>query len=133
MNQVLGDLKEGDGDSIPGFFRPGDFRLSSRARLALRIVRSFFHQRGSQLPRPHLSTAAYVTISEKRQSPPPTPAKREGVDGEEIDEPLNGFLWTLAKKKGISFRDYGEMVKVPEGWPVTQREVVPYLSPLTRV
>jgi hypothetical protein len=50
------------------------------------------------------------------------------VDGEEIDEPINGFLWTLARKKGISFRDYGEMVKVPEGWPVTQRELASSVS-----
>jgi hypothetical protein len=29
----------------------------------------------------------------------------------------------MAKVKGISFRDYGEMVKVPEGWPVTQKDL----------
>ena len=25
----------------------------------------------------------------------------------EIDEPIGGFLWNLAAKKGIWFRDYG--------------------------
>jgi hypothetical protein len=51
------------------------------------------------------------------------------VDGEEVDEPINGFLWTLARKKGIRFRDYGEMMKAPEGWPVTQRELGADVSP----
>src|SRR5581483_2787827 len=46
----------------------------------------------------------------------PTP-----VDGEEIDQPENGFLWALAKRAGVSFRDYGE--QVDPGWPVTQPEL----------
>jgi hypothetical protein len=47
--------------------------------------------------------------------------KRADMDGEESDEPERGFLWTLAIREGISFRDYGEMVKGNPGWPVTQR------------
>jgi hypothetical protein len=45
------------------------------------------------------------------------------MDGEESDEPERGFLWTLAMRDGVTFRDYGEMVKGNPGWPVTQREV----------
>ena len=45
------------------------------------------------------------------------------MDGEESDEPERGFLWTLAIREGITFRDYGEMVKGNPGWPVTQRDL----------
>jgi hypothetical protein len=31
--------------------------------------------------------------------------------------------------KKISFRDYGEMIKAPEGWPVTQKQLAPDISP----
>jgi hypothetical protein len=56
--------------------------------------------------------------------------RREDVDGEETDEPADGFLWTLAAKKGIWFRDYGEMVNIPDGgWPVTQKELIADVCP----
>ena len=75
------------------------------------------------------STAAYVTDFGERTIPSAYSGRRDGVDGEEIDEPNNGFLWGLAAKKGVSFRDYGEMVNGPEGWPVTQRDLGSDISP----
>ena len=65
----------------------------------------------------------------ERTIPSAYSGRREGIDGEEVNEPLDGFLWTLARKKKISFRDYGEMMKAREGWPVTQRELAPDTSP----
>jgi DNA-binding beta-propeller fold protein YncE len=128
-DQVLGDLKEGDGDPSLVFF--GQAISPNHHALALRFgLFDRFFTNAEVSSQGHIwSTAAYVTDFGEKTIPSAYSGKREGVDGEEIDEPLNGFLWTLAKKKGISFRDYGEMVKVPEGWPVTQREVVPDLSP----
>src|SRR5207245_3632200 len=55
--------------------------------------------------------------------------KRADVDGEESDEPERGFLWTLASREGITFRDYGEMVKGNPGWPVTQRDLGADVNP----
>ena len=55
--------------------------------------------------------------------------KRADVDGEDSDEPERGFLWTLAKASGVTFRDYGEMVKGNPGWPVTQRDLGADVSP----
>jgi hypothetical protein len=55
--------------------------------------------------------------------------KRGDPDGEDSDEPERGFLWTLAKSSGVSFRDYGEMVKGNPGWPVTQRGLGADISP----
>jgi hypothetical protein len=128
-DQVLGDLKEGDGDPSLVFF--GQAISPNHHALALRFgLFDRFFTNAEVSSQGHIwSTAAYVTDFGEKTIPSAYSEKREGVDGEEIDEPLNGFLWTLAKKKGISFRDYGEMVKVPEGWPVTQREVLPYISP----
>ncbi|HMD17716.1 MAG TPA: bifunctional YncE family protein/alkaline phosphatase family protein [Terriglobales bacterium] len=128
-DQVLGDLKEGDGDPALVFF--GQAISPNHHALALRFgLFDRFFTNAEVSSQGHIwSTAAYVTDFGEKTIPSAYSGKREGVDGEEIDEPINGFLWTLARKKGISFRDYGEMVKVPEGWPVTQREVVPYVSP----
>ena len=128
-DQVLGDLKEGDGDPSLVFF--GQAISPNHHALALRFgLFDRFFTNAEVSSQGHIwSTAAYVTDFGEKTIPSAYSERREGVDGEEIDEPLNGFLWTLAKKKGISFRDYGEMVKVPEGWPVTQREVLPYISP----
>jgi hypothetical protein len=55
--------------------------------------------------------------------------KRADMDGEESDEPERGFLWTLAIREGITFRDYGEMVKGNPGWPVTQRDLGADVNP----
>jgi len=51
------------------------------------------------------------------------------IDGEESDEPERGFLWTQAIRDGVTFRDYGEMVKGNPGWPVTQRDLAADVNP----
>ncbi len=128
-DQVLGDLKEGDGDPALVFF--GQAISPNHHALALRFgLFDRFFTNAEVSSQGHIwSTAAYVTDFGEKTIPSAYSDRREGVDGEEIDEPINGFLWTLAKKKGISFRDYGEMAKAREGWPVTQREVASSLSP----
>jgi YVTN family beta-propeller protein len=129
-DQVLGDLKEGDGDPSLVFF-PQSVSPNHHA-LALRFgLFDRFFTNAEVSSQGHIwSTAAYVTDFGEKVVPSAY-SNRGGrdVDGEEVDEPINGFLWTLARKKGISFRDYGEMVKVPEGWPVTQRELGSDVSP----
>jgi hypothetical protein len=69
------------------------------------------------------STAAYVTDYGEKTVHSAYSDRRANIDDEEIDEPGNGFLWNLAKKKGVSFRDYGEMVNNPKeaSWSSTQR------------
>ena len=128
-DQVLGDMKEGDGDPSLVFF--GQAISPNHHALALRFgLFDRFFTNAEVSSQGHIwSTAAYVTDFGEKVIPSAYSDMREGVDGEEVDEPINGFLWTLARKKGISFRDYGEMVKVPEGWPVTQREVAASVSP----
>jgi len=128
-DQVLGDLKEGDGDPSLVFFgravSPNHHGLAERFGIFDR-----FFTNAEVSSQGHIwSTAAYVTDFGEKMVPSAYSSRREGVDGEEVDEPINGFLWTLARKKGIRFRDYGEMMKAPEGWPVTQRELGSDVSP----
>ena len=75
------------------------------------------------------STAAYVTNYGEKIVPSGYAGKHADMDGEESDEPERGFLWTLAKREGVSFRDYGEMVKGNPGWPVTQRDLGANVNP----
>lgn len=128
-DQVLGDLKEGDGDPGLVFFGPSVSPNHHALALRFGLFDRFFTNAEVSSQGHIWSTAAYVTDFGEKTIPSAYSDRREGVDGEEVDEPINGFLWTLARKKKISFRDYGEMMKAREGWPVTQRELPPDISP----
>ena len=123
-DQVLGDMKEGDGDANLVYFpditvTPNHHALARRFGLFDRFfVNAEVSSQG------HIwSTAAYVTDYGEKVVPSGYAGKRADMDGEDSDEPERGFLWTLAKRSGVTFRDYGEMVKGNPGWPVTQRDL----------
>jgi len=122
-DQVFGDLKEGDGD--PGLVFFGQAITPNHHSLALRFgLFDRFFTNAEVSSQGHIwSTAAYVTDYDEKTVHSAYSDRRADIDNEEIDEPGNGFLWNLAKKKGISFRDYGEMVNDPKdpGWAATQR------------
>lgn len=129
-DQVLGDMKEGDGDSILVYFpdiaiTPNHHALARRFGLFDRFfVNAEVSSQG------HIwSTAAYVTNYGEKAVPSAYAGKRADVDGEESDEPERGFLWTLATQEGITFRDYGEMVKGNPGWSVTQHDLGADVNP----
>jgi YVTN family beta-propeller protein len=129
-DQVFGDLKEGDGDPNLVFF--GREVSPNHHALALRFgLFDRFFTNAEVSSQGHIwSTAAYVTDYGEKTVPSLYSDRRANVDGEEVDEPIGGFLWNLAAKKGIWFRDYGEMVSGPEGWPVTQRDLRADVSPI---
>ena len=127
-DQVLGDMKEGDGDPSLVYFpdiavSPNHHQLARRFGLFDRFfVNAEVSSQG------HIwSTAAYVTNYGEKVVPSGYAGKRADVDGEESDEPERGFLWTLAKREGVTFRDYGEMVT--PGWPVTQHDLDGDINP----
>ncbi len=129
-DQVLGDMKEGDGDASLVYFpditiTPNHHALARRFGLFDRFfVNAEVSSQG------HIwSTAAYVTNYGEKVVPSAYAGKRADPDGEESDEPERGFLWTLAIREGITFRDYGEMVKGNPGWPVTQRDLAADVNP----
>jgi DNA-binding beta-propeller fold protein YncE len=121
-DQVFGDLKEGDGDPSLVFF--GQQISPNHHALALRFgLFDRFFTNSEVSSQGHMwSTAAYVTDYDEKTVHSAYSDRRAG-DDEEIDEPGNGFLWNLAQKKGISFRDYGEMVNDPKSleWASTKR------------
>ena len=122
-DQVFGDLGEGDGDPRLLFF--GADSTPNHRALARRFgLFDRFFTNAEVSSQGHLwSTAAYVTDYAEKTVPSLYSNRRADVDGEEAAEPERGFLWTLALEKGITFRDYGEMVHGPQGWPVTQRQI----------
>jgi DNA-binding beta-propeller fold protein YncE len=129
-DQVLGDIKEGDGDASLVYFpdvtiTPNHHALARRFGLFDRFfVNAEVSSQG------HIwSTAAYVTNYGEKVIPSGYAGKRADMDGEEADEPERGFLWTLAKREGVSFRDYGEMVAGNPGWSVTQRDLGADINP----
>src|SRR5215472_7547181 len=129
-DQVFGDLPEGDGDASLVFF--GNDSTPNHRALALRFgLFDRFFTNAEVSSQGHIwSTAAYVTDYGEKTVPSVYSDRHEDVDGEDSDEPANGFLWTLAAKKGMWFRDYGEMVNIPDGgWPVTQRELAADVCP----
>jgi YVTN family beta-propeller protein len=129
-DQVLGDLKEGDGDPSLVYFpdvsvTPNHHALARRFGL---FDRFFVNAECSS--QGHIwSTAAYVTDYGEKIIPSAYAGKRGDVDGEDAGEPERGFLWKLAAHSGVTFRDYGEMVKGNPGWPVTQSDLGADVSP----
>src|SRR5437763_1842753 len=109
-DQVLGDMKEGDGDANLVYFpditiTPNHHALARRFGLFDRFfVNAEVSSQG------HIwSTAAYVTNYGEKVVPSGYAGKRADIDGEESDEPERSFLWTLAIREGITFRACGEM------------------------
>jgi len=129
-DQVLGDIKEGDGDASLVYFpdvtiTPNHHALARRFGLFDR-----FFANAEVSSQGHIwSTAAYVTNYGEKVVPSGYARKRADMDGEESDEPERGFLWTLAKHDGVTFRDYGEMVHGNPLWPVTQRDLGADVNP----
>jgi DNA-binding beta-propeller fold protein YncE len=123
-DQVLGDMKEGDGDPSLVYFP--DITISPNHHALARRFGLFdrFFVNAECSSQGHIwSTAAYVTNYGEKVVPSAYAGKHADPDGEESDEPERRFLWTLAIRDGITFRDYGEMVKGNPGWPVTQHDL----------
>ncbi|MGH9442387.1 MAG: alkaline phosphatase family protein, partial [Thermoanaerobaculia bacterium] len=106
-DQVFGDLPEGDGDSSLVYFRANDgpnHRALAR-RFGL-FDRFLCNAEVSSQGHPW-STSAYVTDFTEKTVDSLYSDRRPEREGEP-DEPASGYLWDLAARTGISFRDYGE-------------------------
>jgi DNA-binding beta-propeller fold protein YncE len=109
-DQVLGDMKEGDGDPNLVFF--GQDVSPNHHALALRFgLFDRFFTNAEVSGQGHVwSTAAYFTDYGEKTVASMYSNRRADLAGDEADNPLGGYLWNLAAKKGIWFRDYGEIV-----------------------
>jgi YVTN family beta-propeller protein len=121
-DQVLGDMKEGDGDASLVFFgediSPNHHALARRFGLFDR----FFVNAEVSAQGHNWSTAAYSGDYLEKTMPSAYSSRGRNYDYEgtnrdkvvddddDVNAPANGYLWDLALRKKISLRDYGEYV-----------------------
>jgi DNA-binding beta-propeller fold protein YncE len=125
-DQVFGDLRQADGDTSLLFFgraiSPNHHALAER----FGIFDRFFVNAEVSGDGHNWSTAAYVTdyvdktvqlnYSDRGRSydfEGQNRGKRPAA-GEDAGEPANGYLWDLAQRRGITFRNFGEFVRDAE-------------------
>ena len=123
-DQILGDLKVGDGDSSLTLY--GEDITPNEHKLALQFgVLDNFYDSGEVSGDGHLWSTAAITsdYNEKTWQIAYRGKERtydfQGQNAEEyplehnlpdIDDPSTGFLWDNLARNNVSFRDYGEFV-----------------------
>jgi YVTN family beta-propeller protein len=123
-DQVLGDLPLADGDtSLVLFGRPVTPNQHALAERFGTFDRFFVNAEVSADGH-NWSMAAYTTDYLQKTVQPNYSSRgrtydyegtnRGVVPDDDAAEPARGYLWTLAQRKGITFRNYGEFV-VPSG------------------
>jgi 6-phosphogluconolactonase (cycloisomerase 2 family) len=121
-DQVFGDLPQGDGDTSLVFFpravSPNHHALAERFGLFDR----FFVNAEVSADGHNWSMAAYATDYTEKTLQQNYSGRGRSYDfqghnrgvrppaGEDAAEPAAGYLWDLARKRGISFRNFGEFV-----------------------
>ena len=124
FDQVLGDLKVGEGD--PSLTLYGEDITPNEHKLALQFgVLDNFYDSGEVSGDGHLwSTAAITSDYNERTWPIAYRGKERTYDFQgqvaeefpldnnmpDIDDPATGFLWDNLARNHVSFRDYGEFV-----------------------
>jgi DNA-binding beta-propeller fold protein YncE len=123
-DQVFGDLPQADGDSSLVFFprpvSPNHHALAER----FGIFDRFFVNAEVSPDGHNWSTAAYVTDYSEKTIPSHYSDRgrtydyegmnRDSIPAEDVAEPSSGYIWNLADRAGISYRNYGEYVNGPE-------------------
>ncbi len=110
-DQVLGDLPPGDGDpNLVMFGRqitPNEHALATRFGLFDR----FFDNAHVSADGHNWSTAAFANDYLEKMWPPVYAGRRpvyDFEDGAHASVPHAGYIWDLAARSGVSFRNYGE-------------------------
>lgn len=123
-DQVFGDLPQADGDSSLVFFpravSPNHHALAER----FGIFDRFFVNAEVSPDGHNWSTAAYATDYSEKTIPSHYSDRgrtydyeglnRDTVPAEDVAEPSSGYIWNLADRAGITYRNYGEYVNTPE-------------------
>lgn len=112
-DQVLGDVTAGNGDPTLAWF--GAKVTPNQHALAMRFgLYDNAYTNGEVSAAGHKWTdAAFANDYVERWWPPLYGGRRDLDDlsgGSDIGLPANGYLWDAAKRAGVSFRDYGELV-----------------------
>src|SRR3984893_2538326 len=123
-DQVFGDLTQADGDQSLVFFprsvSPNHHALAER----FGIFDRFFVNAEVSPDGHNWSTSAYVTDYSEKTIPSHYSSRGRTYDYEgynrgtapddDVAEPSSGYLWDLANRAGITYRNYGEYVNEPE-------------------
>ena len=139
-DQVFGDLRQADGDTSLVFFNrsvtPNHHALAER----FGIYDRFFVNAEVSADGHNWTTGAYTTDYVQKTVPLNYGGKGRTYDyegtnrdrrpeaGEDAAEPANGYLWDLAKRKDISFRNFGEFVEEAPPGEGGVRGLKPYLD-----
>ncbi len=119
-DQILGDLPKADGDSSLVFFpravTPNHHALAER----FGVFDRFFVNAEVSADGHNWTTAAYATDYTEKTLPQVYSGRGRSYDFEgtnkdkKVDddaaEPASGYLWDLAHRRGITFRNFGEFV-----------------------
>jgi YVTN family beta-propeller protein len=120
-DQVLGDLAPGDGDSSLVFFGRGVTPNYHALATRFGIFDRFFVNAEVSADGHNWSMAAYA--SDYTQKTTATNYSGDGrsydfegenrgvVPDDDVAEPAQGYLWDLAQRAGISFRNFGEFTR----------------------
>ncbi|MBV9269779.1 MAG: hypothetical protein JO165_01705 [Candidatus Eremiobacteraeota bacterium] len=116
-DQILGDVRTGNGDAKLAWFggrvTPNQHALSQRFGLF-----DNFYASGEVSDAGHnWADAAFANDYVERNWPPAYGRRRDNDDiltGTGAPLPAGGYIWDAARAAHVSFRDYGEMVHMPE-------------------
>jgi YVTN family beta-propeller protein len=112
-DQVLGDMKEGNGDStlclFPEKITPNEHAISR----GFTLFDNFYDDAEVSADGHNWSTAAYANDFVEKTWPTSYGGRGGNYDYEgtrKIAYPKNGFIWDYCKRAGVSYRTYGEFV-----------------------
>jgi YVTN family beta-propeller protein len=132
-DQVFGDLTQADGDTSLLFFprtvSPNHHALAER----FGIFDRFFVNAEVSPDGHNWSMAAYVTdyaektissnYSGRGRTYDYQGTNRGAVPDDDVNEPSSGYLWNLAERAGITYRNYGEFVHESDDAPAAGTSV----------
>jgi DNA-binding beta-propeller fold protein YncE len=117
-DQVLGDVKEGNGDPALCIF--GDSITPNEHKLVhdFTLLDNFYVDAEVSADGHNWSTAAYATDYVEKTWPTLYSGRGGTYDYEgtrKIAYPAKGFIWDYCKRAGVSYRNYGEFVHNGKG------------------
>jgi len=119
-DQVLGDMKEGDGDSSLCLF--GEDVTPNQHALAREFVLldNFYVDAEVSADGHNWSMAAYATAYTEKTWPTNYSNRGRTYDYEgskKIARPTEGYIWDYCARAGVTYRSYGEFIASREGKP----------------
>ncbi|MDB5281580.1 MAG: bifunctional YncE family protein/alkaline phosphatase family protein, partial [Bacteroidota bacterium] len=131
-DQVLGDVKQGNGDTSLVFF--GEKVTPNQHALVKEFVLfdNFYVDGEVSADGHNWSTAAYATDYLEKTWPTSYGGRGGDYDAEgnrEVANTKNGFIWNLCKKYGVTYRTYGEFADdYKPNIPVLKDHFCPYYT-----